>query len=350
LKDSEATPHYLGGVNVLFIKKYLLPRILQYLLVIFVGVTIVFIVSRLMPVDPIEQALNRITMMGASLDPVAADKLRNSLKELYGLEGSLFHQYFALWGRLFRGDFGPSLFQFPVPVIDLIKTSLPWTIGLLVSTTVISWILGNILGGLTGYFSKKGWAKILDNVVMVIRPIPYYIFALILLILFAYTFPLFPSVGGFSVGRVVTFNWDLLLDIIRHAFLPALSLIILGGATNFMTMRLLVSNIVAEDYVTYARCGGLKDSKIAFKYVIRNGLLPQITGLTLSLGQIFGGALITETVFSYPGLGTLIYSSINSGDYNVIMGVTILSIVGIATGVLIIDLIYPLFDPRIRYR
>lgn len=335
---------------MLFIKKYLLPRILQYLLVIFVGVTIVFIVSRLMPADPIEQALSRITMMGASLDPAAADELRNTLRELYGLEGSLSHQYFALWGRLFRGDFGPSLFQFPVPVIDLIKTSLPWTIGLLVSTTIISWILGNILGGLTGYFSEKRWSKILDNVVMVIRPIPYYIFALILLIVFAYIFPLFPSVGGFSVGRVVTFNWNFLLDIIRHAFLPALSLIILGVATNFMTMRLLVSNIVAEDYVTYARCGGLKDNKIAFKYVIRTGLLPQITGLALSLGQIFGGALITEIVFSYPGLGTLLYSSINSGDYNVIMGVTILSIVGIATGVLIIDLIYPLFDPRIRYR
>ena len=284
------------------------------------------------------------------MDPAAVDALRKSLTEMYGLEGGIFQQYFAFWGRLLRGDFGPSLFQFPVPVIDLITNSLPWTVGLLITTTVIAWIIGNILGALAGYFKNKGWAKTLDNIAMVVRPMPYYIFALLLLILFAYLIPIFPSAGGYSVGRKIGFNWPFISDLIIHSFLPAMSLVILGIAANFMTMKLIVSNIVAEDYVMYAKAGGLKESKIAFKYVFRNGLLPQITGLALSLGQIFGGALITEIVFSYPGIGTLLYGAINSGDYNLIMGVVSLSVIGIAGATLIIDLIYPLFDPRIRYR
>ncbi len=335
---------------MLFLRRYLLPRIVQFLVVVFVGITIVFIVPRLTPVDPVQQVINRITSQGAFLDPAAVDSMRKSLTELYGLGGSIFQQYFAFWGRLFRGDFGPSLFQFPTPVTKLIMNSLPWTAGLLISTTLISWIVGNFLGGIAGYFKNKGWAKILDNICMVIRPIPYYIFALLLLIVFAYLFPVFPSAGGYSVGRRMGFNWAFISDVLKHSFLPAISLVVLGMAANFMTMKLIVSNIVAEDYVMYAKAGGLKESKIAFKYVLRNGLLPQITGLALSLGQIFGGALITEIVFSYPGIGTLVYGAINSGDYNLIMGVTSLSVIGIAGATLIIDLLYPLFDPRIRHR
>ena len=184
---------------------------------------------------------------------------------------------------------------------------------------------------------------------MLIRPIPYYIIALALLLLLAYAVPIFPVTGGFSIGRSFVFSWGLVLDILKHAFLPALSLAIVGTATWFMTMRLLVSNLLAEDYIVYAQIAGVQDGEILYNYAIRNAMLPQVTGLTLSLGQIFGGALITETVFSYPGLGTLLYSSINSGDYNLMMGITLLSVVAIATGVLIMDLIYPFLDPRIRY-
>ncbi len=335
---------------MLFIKRYLLPRIVQFLVVVFVGITIVFFVPRLTPVDPVQQVISQITSQGAFMDPAAVDALRQSLTELYGLEGGMFQQYFAFWGRLIKGDFGPSLFQFPTPVMDLIMISLPWTAGLLITTTIISWIIGNLLGGLAGYFKNKAWAKTLDNISMVLRPMPYYIFALLLLIIFAYLIPIFPSAGGYSVGRQIGFNWAFISDLLIHSFLPAMSLVILGIAANFMTMKLIVSNIVAEDYVMYAKAGGLKERKIAFKYVIRNGLLPQITGLALSLGQVFGGALITEIVFSYPGIGTLLYGAINSGDYNLIMGVTSLSVIGIAGATLIIDLIYPLFDPRIRYR
>ncbi len=133
------------------------------------------------------------------------------------------------------------------------------------------------------------------------------------------------------------------------AFLPAFSLTLLGGAVWFQTMKLIVQNVNSEDFVQYAKLGGIRENRIVPRYVIRNAMLPQVTSLALALGQIFSGALITEIVFSYPGLGTLLYNAITTGDYNLIMGITLLSIVAITTAILIIDLLYPLLDPRVRY-
>jgi peptide/nickel transport system permease protein len=184
---------------------------------------------------------------------------------------------------------------------------------------------------------------------MVIRPLPYYIFAFALLLLLAWVVRWFPVTGGASLGARPTFTWVYIKDVVRHSFLPALSLVVLGGAVNFQIMKLLVQNVNAENFVQYAKLGGVTESRIVNKYVIRNAFLPQITGLALSLGQIFSGALITEIVYGYPGLGMLLYNSIIRADYNLIMGITIFSIVGITTAILIIDLAYPLFDPRVRY-
>jgi peptide/nickel transport system permease protein len=268
---------------------------------------------------------------------------------MYGLEGSMLQQYGAFWQRLFRGDFGVSFFQFPTPVTKLVGNALPWTAGLLLVTTFLSWTIGNIVGGLAGYFSRKRWSKALDTVAMIVRPLPYYIFAFALLLLFGYVVRLFPVAGGTEIGRKVAFNWPFIKDVLRHSFLPALSLVILGGAINFQTMKLLVQNVSAEDFVQYAKLGGVREGRIVSRYVIRNAMLPQITGLALSLGQIFSGALITEIVFTYPGLGGLLYNAITTGDYNLIMGITALSILAITTAMLILDLLYPLFDPRVRH-
>ena len=184
---------------------------------------------------------------------------------------------------------------------------------------------------------------------MVVRPLPYYIFAFALLLLFAYVVRWFPITGGASLGAMPTFTWDYIRDVLWHSFLPAMSLAVLGMAVNFQVMKLLVQNVNAESFVQYAKLGGVTEDRIVNKYIIRNALLPQITGLALSLGQIFSGALITEIVFGYPGLGMLLYRAILNGDYNLIMGITVFSIVGITTAILIVDLTYPLFDPRVRY-
>jgi len=185
---------------------------------------------------------------------------------------------------------------------------------------------------------------------MVVRPLPYYIFAFVLLLLLAwYIGKWFPITGGASMGARPTFTWRYIKDVLWHSTLPALSLSVLGMAVTFQTMKLIVQNVNAENFVQYAKLGGVTEGRIVGKYVIRNALLPQITGLALSLGQIFSGALITEIVYGYPGIGMLLYNSIIRGDYNMIMGITIFSIVGITTAILIVDLTYPLFDPRVRY-
>ena len=332
-----------------FIRRYLIPRLIQYFLVIYLGITAVFFIPRFLPNDPVARTIAELQSRGSYLDPGSIDDMVVALTEMYGLEGSMLQQYGAFWQRLFRGDFGVSFFQFPTPVTKLVGNALPWTAGLLLVTTFLSWTIGNIVGGLAGYFSRKRWSKALDTVAMIVRPLPYYIFAFALLLLFGYVVRLFPVAGGTEIGRKVAFNWPFIKDVLRHSFLPALSLVILGGAINFQTMKLLVQNVSAEDFVQYAKLGGVRESRIVSRYVIRNAMLPQITGLALALGQIFSGALITEIVFTYPGLGGLLYNAITTGDYNLIMGITTLSIVAITTAILILDLLYPLVDPRVRH-
>jgi peptide/nickel transport system permease protein len=332
-----------------FLRRYLIPRLIQYILVIFLGITAVFFIPRFLPTDPVVHTIAAIQARGATLDPGTMDEIVADLTEMYGLEGSMLQQYGAFWQRLLHADFGVSFFQFPTPVSRLIGTALPWTAGLLLVTTFLSWTIGNIIGGLAGYFSRKRWSRALDTVAMIVRPLPYYIFAFALLLLLAYVVKWFPVSGGTTIGTQAAFNWPFIKDVLRHSFLPALSLVILGGAVNFQTMKLIVQNVNAESFVQYAKLGGVKEGRIVSRYVIRNAMLPQITGLALSLGQVFSGALITEIVYSYPGLGGLLYNAIVTGDYNLIMGITALSIVAITAAILILDLLYPLFDPRIRY-
>lgn len=332
-----------------FLKRYLIPRLIAYFLVIWLGITVVFLIPRLIPNDPVISMIDQMRARGSTLEPGAMDGIIEDLTRMYGLEGSWLEQYGEMWVRLVQGDLGVSFFQFPARVNDLVAVAAPWTLGLLLTTTAFSWTFGNIIGGLAGYYSRKRWSRGLDTLAMVVRPLPYYVFAFILLLLFAYVVRWFPISGGASLGRLPSFTWEYVKDVLWHATLPALSLIVLGGAVNFQIMKLLVQNVNAESYVQYAKLGGVTEDRIAKYYVIRNAILPQITGLALSLGQIFSGALITEIVFSYPGLGTLLYRAILNGDYNLIMGITILSIIGITTAILILDLAYPLLDPRVRY-
>jgi len=319
-------------------------------LVTVLGITIIFFLPRLMPVGPVEREVARIQARGEFLDPRAAEEMVRVLREMYGLEEGLLKQYVSFWRRLFTGDFGPSLVSFPVPVIQLIGRALPWTFGLLLTTTVLTFIIGNILGGLAGYFRRSRTLKIIDGMVMFVAPIPYYIGALVLIILFAYLFPIFPVGGGYTIGHPVAFTWASVTDILRHAFLPAMSLILLGSAITHQIMRLIVQGVTDEDYVRYAKIGNVNERTIYTQYVMRNAMLPQITRFALGFAMLFSGALVTEMVFAYPGLGMLAYRAILASDYNLLMGITTLSIIALTTSTLLMDLLNPLFDPRIRFR
>ncbi len=313
------------------------------------GITVVFFIPRLLPGDPVLRRLDTILAFGEYVEPAAAREIARTLREMYGLEEGLFRQYVSFWQRLFAGfDFGPSLEMYPVPVIELIQRALPWTVGLLLTTMVLSFIVGNILGGLSGYFSRSSIMKAFDGMVMFVRPIPYYIGALLVMILLAYLLPIFPAVGGLTIGRAATLTWSSIMDIARHGFLPALSLILLGSAATHQTMRLLVQSVKEEGYVKYAKIGNVKERTIFARYIMRNALLPQITAFALGLGMLFGGALITEIVFGYPGLGMLAFRAIIATDYNLLLGMTTLSVLLLTTSILVIDFLYPLFDPRIR--
>ncbi|HXF61017.1 MAG TPA: ABC transporter permease [Caldilineaceae bacterium] len=333
-----------------FILSYLIPRIGQYIMVIFLGVTLTFIIPRFSPNDPVERQISQLMMSGSQVSPEAIEHLREALTEMYGLSGSPWQQYLAFWGRLLRGDLGPSLSSFPTPVSSLIAQAMPWTFGLLLTAVLISWIVGNVLGAFASYYENNPVIRVVDVVSQAVRPIPYYIMALVLLAVFAYFIPIFPFSGAYPPGTHVEFSLSFILTVIRHSVLPALSLVIIGIGGWFIGMKSLTSNIISEDYVVYAENAGLRENTILYQYVMRNALLPQITGLALQLGLIFSGALIMEVVFGYPGMGLLTLQAVMANDYSLIMGIALLSIVGVATSVLILDLIYPLFDPRVRHQ
>lgn len=328
------------------LKEFVLPRVIQWVVVIIVGVTLTFLIPRLSPVNPVDQAVNRLSAF-QTLDPDAAVALRESIEDLYGLNGTVFEQYISFWGRVIRGDLGPSFLAFPTPVSEMIWTSIGWTAGLLGAATIISWVLGLILGSLAGYFSNRWWSEVLEKFLLTIYPVPYYILAFILLMVFAYYWPFFPLVGG--ARGTPAWTWDYISSVIHHGFLPGVSVIIGALAFRFTISKALTMTEKSNDYVQYAELASLPQSKILFAYVARNTMLPQVTDLALSLGTIFSGAIITEVVFGYPGIGYLLLNAINAGDYNLIMGITLFSIVGIATASLLVDLSYPFLDPRVRY-
>ena len=326
---------------------YLAKRFGQFVFVVFTGVTLAFLIAHFSPVDPIEQTLSLLTSFG-NTDPQSVEMLRQSLRELYGTDGSLFQQYLTFWGRVLSGDFGPSLSAFPTPVITVIGRALPWTVGLLAFATVISWVLGNTLGALAGYFRNSWLLKVVGVFIMALQPIPTYIVGLTLIIIFGYLWPVLPISGGAQINLEPGLTWAYISSVLLHATLPALTLVLVGLGSWFISMRSLVSNIVTDDYVIYAELAGVQSRKIFSQYVARNAMLPQVTGLALTLGHVFGGAVIVEFVFNYPGMGRLLVAGIYSGDYSLVLGVTTIAIIAVAAAVFVIDIIYPLIDPRVK--
>jgi peptide/nickel transport system permease protein len=327
--------------------QYILQRFVSYLLVLFIGITITFFLPRLMPGDPIENYISQVqARAGQTMSPEAVQQLRDSLAELYGLKGDLLTQYLNFLNRVFlHFDFGPSFTSYPEPVSSILLQALPWTIGLLVTTTILSWLLGNLIGLVAGYFNKHPAATALEILGIVLYPIPYYILALTLILAFAFYLPIFPLTFTVQPGPM---TWQKAGTILYNSFLPALTLVLAGFGWNVLSMKSLAVATKEEPYVTFARLKGTPNWTQMTRYVFRNALLPQITALVLSLGTIFNGALLTEMLFSYPGVGLLMRTAAGFGDYNLLYGAITLTIISVATAALVLDLCYPLFDPRIR--
>ena len=326
---------------------YALKRLIQFALVVFIGINLTYLITHATPIDPVEQTIAAATAFG-STSPEAIEMMRKSLRELYGVEGNPWLQYIVFWKRILVGDFGPSLSAFPTPVSTLIGRALPWTVGLLFVSTILAFVLGNLIGGLAGYYRNSRILKATGVLAMGVHPIPYYIVAFVLLIVFGYLWPVLPITGGSQMNVQWGWNTTFILSVLRHSILPITSLVLVGIGGWFMGMRSLVSNIVTEDYVTYAELAGVNSRRILGAYVMRNALVPQVTGLAMSLGSIFNGAIITEQVFGYPGIGSLLISAVHTGDYSLVIGIASVSIIAVSVCVLAIDLLYPLLDPRVK--
>lgn len=327
--------------------RYFGRRLVQFVLVVFTGINLVYVITHATPIDPVEQSISALTSYGNTA-PGAVEQMRVSLRELYGLSGTPAEQYLVFWKRMLHADFGPSLSAFPTPVSTLIGRALPWTAGLLTGSTIVAWGLGSLLGGLAGYYQKSRGLKLVGVIAMGLHPVPYYIVALLLLIVFGFLWPVLPIAGGAAMNLPQTLSFEFVRSVLQHAILPAVSLILVGLGSWFLGMRALASNVVSEDYVIYAELAGVRPWRILSSYVMRNALIPQLTGLAISLGGIFNGAVITERVFGYPGLGSLLVDAVYGGDYGLVLGITTISILGVSIGVFAIDLLYPLLDPRVK--
>jgi peptide/nickel transport system permease protein len=328
---------------------YLAKRTFQLLLIVFVATTINFAVPRLIPGDPVEAAFQRkmATTGNVSADVEAVAK---EYRAKFGLDKPLWVQYLNYWNDLFHFNLGVSLVDFPQTVSSKIAASLPWTVGLLAVATILSFTLGSLLGALLAWPRSPGFIRVLVPGLMIISSVPFFLLGVILIFFFVVIIPIFPPGGGFDPLAVRGFNLSTAIDIAYHALLPAISLVL--GAAGFwaLGMRSLMVSVLGEDYINFAEANGLPPRRIFLWYGMRNALLPQVTSLAIALGSIVSGTVLVEAIFNYPGLGGLLYAAITNKDYFVIQGLVTILILTLAAALFIVDVLYPLVDPRIRYR
>lgn len=326
---------------------YLAERVVIFFATIFISVTAVFFIPRLVPGDPMGAMMIQLASVGGNLGGGA---LIEEYRQRFGLDQSLWDQYVSYLKELARGNLGYSISSFPTRVSQLLWRAIPWTVGLLTVTTLVSWLVGTLLGAIVGWTGGRSrFLRGFVPIALLLYTTPYYILAIILIYLLAFYWPIFPLAGAYSVGAEPEFSLAFATDVLRHAALPGLSIILVSLGWWFLSMRSLIIAEQGQDYILWAEAKGLSRRRIFWAYAFRNALLPQTTGLALSIGNIVGGALITEAIFAYPGLGWLIYNAITSLDFPVIQGSLLLLIVSVAVINFVLDVAYPLLDPRIRY-
>lgn len=325
-------------------QRYVLTKAGWFLLAFIAALVLNFYLPRLIPGNPVDSIVSK--MAQGSPDVQAMQQVYNTYIEEFGLNKPAVEQFVTYVGNLLHGDLGTSFTLYPASVGSLIRTSLPWTIALQLPAILIGWLLGNLLGALAAY--KGGWLDWGGFVgSLFLSSMPYYCLAILLLYGFAVRFQVLPPGGGYSYSNTPAWSWPFFTDALSHYWLPFLSLVLIFVGGQAIGMRSMAIYELGADYVGYSRGLGISDSRIV-RYIFRNAMLPQVTGLALSIGTLVGGALITEVVFSYPGIGTLLFDAIRQNDYPVIQGVTLLIMVGVLLANFLMDIAYGFIDPRIR--
>ena len=325
-------------------RKYFLSKLGWLLITAVFAFILNFLLPRLMPGNPVAAIVARLAQGMSS--STGMKEVYEYYARLFGTDLPLWQQFFLYVRNVFHGNFGLSFSQFPRPVIDILKTSLPWTIALQFPAIIVGWLIGNTLGALSAYL-KKGFDKVLMPISIFVSNFPAFGMAVFFLSLFGVTLKWFPTSGGYGFDLIPAFSWKFIWSVLTHYQLPFWSIVVIAIGGQAIGMRSMSIYELNADYVKYSRFMGIKDRKIV-GYVFRNAVLPQITGLALAIGTMVGGALFAEVVFSYPGLGTTLLNGILGQDYPLISAVTLIITFMVLLANFIIELIYGLIDPRIK--
>lgn len=327
---------------------FVLRRFGQLLLVIWAAATLNFFIPKLTPRNPLREKLLAEATRSGYIAP-GFEEMVQAYETKFGLDRPLWQQYLTYLGDVARGDLGYSIANYPKTVWELILEGLPWTIGLLLTTTLLAFLIGSLLGALMAWPKASHWFRYILPSLLIFGAIPAYVIALTLIYFVAFRWKLVPLGGGYSIGSTPSLTMSFMLDVLHHSILPALALVLAGAGGWAIGMRGMMVTVQGEDYMTFAEAKGLKEWRLFLKYGVRNALLPQVTSLALALSFIVSGSVLVELVMGYPGLGTLLARSINQLDYFMIYGIVFVIIVAIAITMFIMDIIYPLLDPRITY-
>jgi peptide/nickel transport system permease protein len=328
---------------------YVARRFGMFLLIVWLAATVNFFLPRLGGQDPVRSALMQQAMAGGAVQSGIEDMVKEYNRR-FGLDEPLWRQYLTYLGDMSRLDFNYSIANYPQRVLDMIAIAIPWTVGLLLTSTILAWVIGNLLGAIMAWPRSPKFLQFFMPPLLTLSAVPFFLLGLVLIYVFAFRLRWFPLSGGYTAGAFPTLSWTFARDVLAHSILPALSIILVSLGGWALGMRAMMITTQGEDYVTYADAKGLKGPTIFFRYAVRNALLPQATALALALGQLIAGSVLVEVVFAYPGLGTLLYRAIRGSDFTLVQGIVFILIVCIGFATLALDLVYPLLDPRITYR
>jgi peptide/nickel transport system permease protein len=325
-------------------RRYFLNKAMWFAVTFVCAFLLNFILPRLMPGDPVAGIVARMAQGATNAAGVQA--IYRQYTELFHTNEPMLQQFFIYVRNVFRGDFGFSFSQYPRTVASVVQASIWWTVCLQFPAIIVGWLIGNTLGALAAYL-RKGFDKVLMPVSIFVSNFPAFGMAIILLTVFAVTLRWFPASGGYGFDMMPNVSWKFMWSVIVHYQLPFWSIVLIAIGGQAIGMRSMAIYELNADYVKYSRFMGIKDRKI-IGYVFRNAMLPQVTGLALSIGTMVSGALVAEIIFSYPGLGSTILSAVTGQDYPLISAVTLIITLMVLIAMFAIDIIYGFIDPRIK--
>ncbi len=325
-------------------RRYVLNKALWFLVTFVCAFLLNFFLPRLMPGDPVAVIVARMAQGMSNATGVQA--IYEQYTELFGTNKPMFEQFLIYVRNVFRGDFGFSFSFYPRTVADVLRSSIWWTVGLQFPAIIVGWLIGNTLGALAAYV-RKGFDKVLLPVSILVGNFPAFGMAVILMVVFGVTLKWFPTSGGYGYDLIPSFRWQFVWSVIVHYQLPFWSIVLISIGGQAIGMRAMAIYELNADYVKYSRFMGIKDRTI-IGYVFRNAMLPQVTGLALSIGTMVFGALVAEIIFSYPGLGYTILNAVTGQDYPMISAATLIITLMVLVATFLIELLYGFIDPRIK--